>query len=156
MSTEPKETQQRNFGLVYTLLVDDVGRNYPNATLDAIHKKLKGNAMPEVDELLKAAQAELLAYTDAIDNEQTAGRQALDAFLAARLDHMEQVLADRTWLTGAFSVADILMSDVLHLVDRFDGLAEYPACRAYVERATARPAFKKAHADQMEHFAAAD
>jgi glutathione S-transferase len=55
-----------------------------------------------------------------------------------------------------FSVADILMSDVLRLVDRFDGLAEYPACRAYVERATARPAFKKAHADQMEHFAAAD
>ena len=47
------------------------------------------------------------------------------------------------------------MSDVLRLVDRFDGLAEYPACHAYVERATARPAFKKAHADQMEHFAAA-
>jgi glutathione S-transferase len=60
------------------------------------------------------------------DDEQTAGRQALDAFLAARLGHMEQVLADRTWLTGAFSVADILMSDVLRLVDRFDGLAEYP------------------------------
>lgn len=48
------------------------------------------------------------------------------------------------------------MSDVLRLVDRFDDLAEYPACHAYVERATARPAFKKAHADQMEHFAAAD
>ena len=90
------------------------------------------------------------------DDEQTAGRQALDVFLAARLGHMEQVLADRAWLTGTFSVADILMSDVLRLVDSFDGLAEYPACRAYVERATARPAFKKAHADQMEHFAAAD
>lgn len=48
------------------------------------------------------------------------------------------------------------MFDVLRLVDRFDGLAEYPACYAYVELATARPAFKKAHADQMEHFAAAD
>jgi glutathione S-transferase len=45
---------------------------------------------------------------------------------------------------------------VLRLVDRFDGLAKFPACRAYVERATARPAFKKAHADQMKHFAAAD
>jgi glutathione S-transferase len=60
------------------------------------------------------------------------------------------------WLTGAFSVADIRMSDVLRLVDRFDGLAEHPACRAYVERATARPAFKKAHADQIEQFEAAD
>lgn len=90
------------------------------------------------------------------DNERTKGRQALDGFLALRLGHMEKVLADRTWLTEAFSVADILMSDVLRLVNRFDGLAEYPACRAYVERATARPAFKKAHADQMKHFAAAD
>jgi glutathione S-transferase len=42
------------------------------------------------------------------------------------------------------------------LVDRFDGLAEHPACHAYVARATARPAFVKAYADQMAHFAAAD
>lgn len=90
------------------------------------------------------------------DDQRTPGWQALDGFLAERLGHMEQVLANREWLTGAFSVADILMSDVLRLVDCFNGLAEYPACRAYVERATARPAFKKAHADQMEHFAAAD
>lgn len=90
------------------------------------------------------------------DDQRTPGWQALDGFLAEQLGHMEQVLANREWLTGAFSVADILMSDVLRLVDCFNGLAEYPACRAYVERATARPAFKKAHADQMEHFAAAD
>jgi glutathione S-transferase len=36
------------------------------------------------------------------------------------------------------------------------GLADYPACRGYVARATARPAFAKAHADQIAHFAAAD
>ncbi|HET9689338.1 MAG TPA: glutathione S-transferase family protein, partial [Pseudolabrys sp.] len=52
--------------------------------------------------------------------------------------------------------ADILLADMLHLVDRFDGLAEYPACRNYVARATARPSFVKAYADQMAHFAAAD
>ena len=73
-----------------------------------------------------------------------------------RLRHMEPVLAKREWLAGTFSVADILMADVLRLVDRFDGLADYPSCRAYVTRATIRPAFKKAHADQMAHFAAAD
>jgi glutathione S-transferase len=82
--------------------------------------------------------------------------QRLDAFLKARLQHMEPVLAGREWLAGSFSVADILMSDVLRLVDRFDGLAGYPACRDYVARATSRPAFTKAHADQMAHFAAAD
>ena len=62
----------------------------------------------------------------------------------------------RAWLAGSFSIADIMMADVLRLVDRFDGLTDYPACRAYVARATARPAFVKAHADQMAHFAAGD
>jgi len=37
---------------------------------------------------------------------------------------------------------------------RFDGLSAYPACKAYVARAVARPAFRKAHADQLAHFAA--
>ncbi|WP_395614101.1 glutathione S-transferase family protein [Allosphingosinicella sp.] len=73
-----------------------------------------------------------------------------------RLKHLEPVLAGREWLAGAFSIADIVMADVLRLVDRFDGLGDYPACRAYVQRATARPAFQKAHADQLAHFAAGD
>jgi glutathione S-transferase len=79
-----------------------------------------------------------------------------DDFLILRLKHMEAVLTGREWLVGAFSIADILMADVLRLVDRFDGLAAYPACCDYVARATARPSFVKAHADQMAHFAAAD
>ena len=87
----------------------------------------------------------------------TPGWTFLDDFLHKhRLKHMETVLADREWLAGRFSVADILMADVLRLVDRFDGLGDYPACRDYVTRATTRPAFTKAHADQMAHFAAAD
>lgn len=85
------------------------------------------------------------------------GYRMFDDFLKThRLKHLEPVLSAREWLAGSFSVADILMADVLRLVDRFDGLADYPACRAYVQRATARPAFQKAHADQLAHFAAAD
>lgn len=81
----------------------------------------------------------------------------MDSFLKVhRLRHMEPVLLGREWLAGTFSVADILMADVLRLVDRFDGLANYTACRDYIARATARPAFANAHADQMAHFAAAD
>ena len=86
----------------------------------------------------------------------TPGWKRLDRFLEARLKHLEPVLAGREWLAGTFSVADILMTDVLRLVDRFDGLARYPACREYVARATARPSFVKARADQLAHFAAAD
>ena len=90
------------------------------------------------------------------DDAPTPGRKHIDAFLALRLDRMEAVLGGREWLAGGFSVADILMADVLRLVDRFEGLARHPSCRAYVARATARPAFAKAHADQLAHFAAAD
>ena len=79
-----------------------------------------------------------------------------DDFVGARLRHLEPVLARREWLAGRFSVADILMADALRLLDRFDRLENHPACRAYVSRATARPGFRKAHADQMAHFAAAD
>ncbi|MEA3001319.1 MAG: glutathione S-transferase [Sphingomonadales bacterium] len=90
------------------------------------------------------------------DTDETPMRQFFDSFLESRLKHMEVVLTGREWLAGTFSVADILMADVLRLVDRFDGLAKFAACRAYVARATARPAFVKAYDDQMAHFAAAD
>jgi glutathione S-transferase len=90
------------------------------------------------------------------DRSETPGRKHLDQFLTARLQHMEPILAEREWLAGTFSVADIAMADVLRLVDRFDGLTAHPACRAYVARATSRPAFMKAHADQIAHFAATD
>lgn len=90
------------------------------------------------------------------DAEETPMRKFFDTFLESRLKHMDTVMLGREWLAGSFSIADILMADVLRLVDRFDGLAEYPACRAYLLRATSRPAFIKAHADQMAHFAAAD
>ena len=87
----------------------------------------------------------------------TSAWKRFDEFLKkSRLGHLELVLARRGWLAGIFSVADILMADVLRLVDRFDGLAKYPACRSYVAHATARPSFVKAYADQMAHFAAAD
>lgn len=90
------------------------------------------------------------------DTDETPMRKFFDGFLEARLKHMEIVLKGREWLVGDFSIADILMADVLRLVDRFDGLSEYSVCRAYVVRATSRPSFVKAHADQMAHFAAAD
>ena len=89
-------------------------------------------------------------------HDDTPERQLLARFLGSRLKHREAALAGREWLAGTFSVADILMADVLRLVDRFDGLEEHPACRCYVARATARPSFAKAHADQMAHIAAAD
>lgn len=83
--------------------------------------------------------------------------QFVNGFLKSRLERMEAVLAGREYLAGGgFSIADILMADVLRPVDQFGGLSAYPSCRAYMTRMTARPAFQKAHADQLAHFAAAD
>ncbi len=120
-------------------------------------------ARNEVTEWLFAALASVEAASQpwsffkfAGDSGETSMRKFFDGFLEARLKSMETVLVTREWLAGAFSIADILMADVLRLVDRFDGLTGYPVCRAYVERAKARPAFLKAYADQMAHFAAAD
>src|SRR5690606_21308443 len=91
------------------------------------------------------------------ESHDTSAWNIFDGFLRRhRLPHLERVLAERAWLAGTFSIADIAMVDVLRLVDRFDGLADVPACRAYVARASARPAFVKAYDDQMAHFAAAD
>ena len=92
-------------------------------------------------------------WGDAFDSP---GGKQLDSFVKLRLDRMENVLSGRTWLAGDFSVADILMADVFRLVDKFEGLTDYPACRGYMQRAIDRPSFKKAHADQMAHFAKAD
>ncbi len=90
------------------------------------------------------------------DTRTEAGWAQWDGLIKSRLSRLEPVLAGRAWLAGRFSVADILMADVLRLPDRVGGLKDHPACRAYLARATARPAFVKAHADQLAHFAAAD
>jgi glutathione S-transferase len=90
------------------------------------------------------------------DTDESKGRKQIDAFLSGRLHHMESVLAKRTWLSTSFSIADIAMADVLRLVHRFEGLTEYPSCRDFVARATSRPSFVKAHADQLAHFASAN
>ena len=90
------------------------------------------------------------------DDAETPGRSNLNAFLASRLHHMEQVLAEREWLAGDFSVADIAMVDALRLVDRFGELAPHKASRDYIARGMARPAFQTAHADQIAFYDAAD
>jgi len=80
----------------------------------------------------------------------------LTGWLESRLEHMERVLNEQEWLAaGRFTVADLLMADVLR-VARVRSFGDRPATESYVTRITERPSFKKAHADQMAHFAAAD
>ena len=81
---------------------------------------------------------------------------ALTGWLKMRLDQIEAVLSERDWLAaGRFTVADLLMADVLRVPD-VRAFGERPASEAFVKRLTERPAFKKAKADQIAHFEAAD
>jgi len=73
-----------------------------------------------------------------------------------RLRQLEPVLADRDFIAaGQFTIADILMTDVLRNVDSLGELAAHPVLAEYLARMIARPAFQRAHAAQLEHFAEA-
>lgn len=77
----------------------------------------------------------------------------LEDWALHRLKLLDDVLAQREWLAaGRFTVADILMSDVLR-VPKVRAAADFPATQSYIERACARPAFKRAYDGQMAHFA---
>lgn len=85
-----------------------------------------------------------------------AKENGLTGWLESRLAHMERILNERDWLAaGRFTIADLMMADVLR-VAKLRAFGDRPATEAYVQRVTDRPAFKKAHADQMAHFMAAD
>jgi glutathione S-transferase len=53
---------------------------------------------------------------------------------------------------GAFSAADILMVHVLLRLEGSGLLDEYPNLAAYISRAEARPAYKRAFAAQLAVF----
>lgn len=74
-------------------------------------------------------------------------------FLQQRLSPVATRLADRDWLAGDFSIADILMVHILQNVRDFDdALAPHPRLVAYVERGLARPACTRALADHLAAF----
>ena len=80
----------------------------------------------------------------------------LTGWMTQRLDHVERVLGEREWLAAdRFTVADLLMADVLRVSD-VRAFGNRPATEAYVARVTDRPAFRKARADQIALFEAAD
>lgn len=76
--------------------------------------------------------------------------------LTLRLTQLQDALGSRDWLLPqGFTVADLLMADILRIPDRDGQLAAFPRLAGYMERALARPAFARAHAGQMAHWQAA-
>lgn len=76
----------------------------------------------------------------------------VDDRIRSRLNQLAAKMGNSRWLDGAFSAADIMM---VHVVRRLEGsgiLDDYPTLAAYIARAAARPAYKRAFAAQLAIF----
>jgi glutathione S-transferase len=76
----------------------------------------------------------------------------LEDRVRVRLGQLSSRLGDADWLDGAFSAGDLLMVTVLRRLSGSGLLDGYPNLCAYIARGEARPAYKRAFADQLAVF----
>ena len=67
----------------------------------------------------------------------------------ARLRDLADALGHAEWLDGAFSAGDLMMVHVLQRLKPSGLLFEHASLADYVARAEARPAYRRAFADQL-------
>jgi len=80
---------------------------------------------------------------------------AIEDRIRHRLGELSRRLGDADWLGGAFGAGDLLMVSALRRLGGSGLLDEYPNLAAYVARAEARPAFRRAFAAQLAVFTGA-
>ncbi len=83
-----------------------------------------------------------------------ARRPNAEAAVQKRLAALEAWLGGRDYLEDRFTAGDLMMTTVLRMLRNTDIVAERPALSAYQQRCEARPAFRKALADQLKPFEA--
>jgi glutathione S-transferase len=161
---ETNHLEQQPFGQIPFL--QDEGVEIFESGAGLLHLARKSDALMPRD---PAGEAETLQWTIAALNSIEmvtvpwwflkmcgAEKNDLTGWMGKRLDQLERVLSEREWLAAErFTVADLLMADVLR-VSEVRAFGDRPATEAYVTRVTDRPAFKKARADQIDHFESAD
>jgi glutathione S-transferase len=76
----------------------------------------------------------------------------LEDRIRVRLGELSNRLGNADWLDGAFSAGDLLMVTVLRRLNGSGILEKYSNLSAYVARGEARPAYKRAFADQLAVF----
>lgn len=72
--------------------------------------------------------------------------------IGTRLGELARRLGDADWLDGAFSAGDLVMVGVLRRLKGSELLGAHPNLLAYVARAEARPAFRRAFGAQLAVF----
>jgi glutathione S-transferase len=85
-------------------------------------------------------------------NWQSEAKDLVRPFAEMRLKQLSAALGEKDWLDGRFTIGDLLMVDVLRAATPPELIAVHPNLVAYVERGTARPAFKAALAAQLADF----
>lgn len=80
---------------------------------------------------------------------------ALDQIIRKRLEGLSSHLGDADWLDGAFNAGDLVMVTVLRRLQGSGMLEEWPNLAAYVARAEARQAYRRAFEAQLAVFTAA-
>jgi glutathione S-transferase len=74
-------------------------------------------------------------------------------FAQKRLNALSKSLSDKPWLDGdRFTAGDLMMSTVLRILKSTDIVTSDKRLAAYVERCTARPAFRRALDAQIGDF----
>jgi glutathione S-transferase len=74
-------------------------------------------------------------------------------FVQKRLSALSKSLSEKPYLDGnRFSAGDLMMTTVLRMLRHTDTVTSDPRLAAYVERCTARPAFKRALDAQIGDF----
>jgi glutathione S-transferase len=73
-----------------------------------------------------------------------------------RLEQLSRRMGEAEWLDGGFSVADVMMVHVLRRLESSGLLDQFPTLKAYIARAEARPAYRRAFDDQLAVFRRAE
>lgn len=76
--------------------------------------------------------------------------------IRTKLTDLSRRLGDADWLDGRFSAGDLMTVDVLRRLGGSGLLEEFPNLAAFVARAEARPAFRRAFDAQRAFFEAGD
>jgi glutathione S-transferase len=82
-----------------------------------------------------------------------ARRPELEQMVRSRLETLAAQFAQRQYLAGEFSVADIMTIMVLRALRHTTLVADVPTLRVYRDRCEARPAFQRSLAAQLQEYA---
>lgn len=92
---------------------------------------------------------DVVEYMEADKSWQAERFAMVDQRIRGRLDQLVARMGDDEWIDGGFSAADIIMVHVLRRLEGSGILGDYPTLVAYIARAAARPAYKRAFAAQL-------